>query len=221
MVLTNASYFNASWSYPFNESNTRNRPFYLLDDDSIQIPMMRTAEEFLYTAGDGYQVVDLPYVGHEMSMTIMVPDRGRFREFENSLDVALVDRIIRGLESRLVTLDMPKFQFESQFRLGETLKSMGMADAFDSSTSDFSGMNGRSCLAGDEGMPLHSGGNPQDIRCRGRGGHRGCRGNRRGNANGIRSTRAGQRNGGQALRISDSRQGDRGHLVCRPRWRKP
>ena len=149
MVLTNAIYFNASWSAPFSEANTRERPFHLLDGSGVRVPMMRTEEEFRYAAGDGYQAVNLPYVGHELSMTVIVPDRGRFTEFEDSLDSGLMDRIIAGLGFRYVALDLPKFEIESQFRLGETLKSMGMSAAFDSAASDFSGMDGRSCLAGD------------------------------------------------------------------------
>ncbi len=151
MVLTNAIYFNASWLFPFNEANTRAQSFQLLDGSSVDVPMMRASEDFGYAAGDGYQAVDLPYVGHEMSMTVIVPDRGRFREFEDSLDAVLAERIIANLGFRRVTLELPKFEFESQFRLSETLKSMGMQDAFDIAASDFSGMDGRSCLAEDPG----------------------------------------------------------------------
>ena len=149
MVLTNAIYFNASWLFPFSEAGTRDHPFHLLDGGSVDVPMMRTSEDFGYAAGDGYQAVDLPYVGHDLSMLVIVPDRGRFREFEDSLEAALVDRIIADFGFRRVTLDLPKFEFESEFRLGETLKAMGMSDAFDRAASDFSGMDGRSCLAGD------------------------------------------------------------------------
>ena len=151
MVLTNAIYFNASWLFPFSETNTRSHHFYLLDGRRIDVPMMRTSEDFGYAAGDGYQAVELPYVGDDLSMTVIVPDRGRFREFEDSLDAGLVERIIADLGFRRVTLNLPKFEFESQFLLGETLESMGMPDAFDSASSDFSGMDGRSCLAGDSG----------------------------------------------------------------------
>ena len=45
---------------------------------------------------------------------------------------------------------MPRFEFESQFRLAETLKALGMGDAFDPSRSDFSGIDARSCAAGDD-----------------------------------------------------------------------
>ncbi len=37
---------------------------------------------------------------------------------------------------------MPKFTFESQYGLSDTLKQMGVVDAFDPSLADFSGMDG-------------------------------------------------------------------------------
>ena len=149
LVLTNAIYFNAAWLHPFEESSTRPRPFHLLDASSINVPMMRTTAEFGYAKGDGYQAVDLPYHGHDLSMTILLPDRGRFREFEESLDAALVSRIVEEIKDRRVELTMPIFEFESQFRMTDTLKGMGMPRAFDRQKSNFSGMDGRSCLAGE------------------------------------------------------------------------
>ena len=80
-------------------------------------------------------------------MTILLPDPGRFEEFEDRLEDALVNRIIGQIAVNQVDLQMPRFEFESQFMLAETLKGMGMADAFDPSTADFSGMDGKSCLA--------------------------------------------------------------------------
>ena len=164
MVLTNAIYFNASWIFPFNEANTRAQPFHLLDGGNVDVPMMRTSEDFGYAAGEGYQAVDLPYVGHELSMTVIVPDRGRFREFEDALDAALVDQIIADLWFRHVTLDLPKFEFESQFRLGETLKSMGMPDAFDIASLRLL-RHGRAVVPRRRPrVSLHQGGGPQGIR---------------------------------------------------------
>ena len=150
MVLTNAIYFNAAWSHPFAKHRTTPRSFHLLDGSSVEVPMMSTGAGFGYAKGDGYQSVDLPYASHELSMTIMLPDLGRFGEFEDSLDAALASRIIEALGHRTVNLDMPRFEFDSQFQLAETLKAMGMPDAFDSSASDFSGMDGKSCHAGDQ-----------------------------------------------------------------------
>lgn len=152
MVLTNAIYFNARWAHQFAEDSTKMESFYLLDGASINVPMMNVTEEFGYLDGDGYRAVRLPYVGG-MSMLAIVPDRGGFREFEQSLDAELVGRITGDLARYDVTLRMPKFEFESEFMLAETLKVMGMPNAVDtdprSSAADFSGMDGRACIAGD------------------------------------------------------------------------
>ena len=150
MVLTNAIYFNAAWYYPFEENYTVSRPFHLLDGSSVDVPMMRTTAKFGYARGEGYQAVDLPYDGNELSMTIVLPDRGRFREFEASMDAALVSRILGDVQGKLVALTMPKFEFESKFRLAKILEAMGMPDPFNRKASDFSGMDGQSCLIGDD-----------------------------------------------------------------------
>ena len=150
MVLTNAIYFKAAWALPFYEGDTNKGPFHLLDGSETLVPMMRQTESFRYVRMDGYQIVDLPYVGHELSMTILLPDEGRFREFEDALDATLLERVLGDAERQYLTLVMPKFEFELQFMLSRTLEQMGMSNAFDRGTSDFSGMDGNSCFAGDE-----------------------------------------------------------------------
>ena len=141
LVLTNAIYFNAAWQEPFKEDATHDGTFYLLNGDEITVPMMRQTESFGYGEGDGYQAVELPYDGREVSMVILLPTAGNFESFEDSLDAQRLDEIIGGLEYRRVALTMPKFEFDSDFSLGETLAAMGMPVAF-SSGADFSGMTG-------------------------------------------------------------------------------
>ncbi|MBA7656497.1 hypothetical protein ES703_64423 [subsurface metagenome] len=141
LVLTNAIYFNAAWQYPFEEDATFNSAFYLLNGDKITIPMMRQTESFGYAEGDGYQVVELPYDGRELSMLVLLPQTGQFELFEESLNAQRVDDIVKNLNTREVVLTMPKFEFESSFGLKKTLTAMGMPVAF-SASADFSGMTG-------------------------------------------------------------------------------
>jgi serpin B len=141
LVLTNAIYFNAAWEYSFPEDRTVDGPFYLLGGGEVTVPMMRQTESFGYAEGDGYQAVELPYDGGELSMVILLPQTGNFGAFENSLDSQQIAGIIENLEGRQVTLAMPKFEFESEFSLRETLSAMGMPIAF-SGSADFSGMTG-------------------------------------------------------------------------------
>ena len=141
LVLTNAIYFNAAWQYTFEEDMTKDGSFYLLDGSEITIPMMRQTENFGYTEGEGYQAVELPYDGRELSMVILLPRKENFEQFEGSLDYQLVDPLIKALEYQRVNLTMPKFEFESEFGLSDTLAAMGMPVAF-SASADFSGMTG-------------------------------------------------------------------------------
>ena len=144
LVLTNAIYFNASWLWQFNPRDTEARPFHLDGGGTVSVPMMtETTKDFYgYARGDGYQVVDVPYSWGETSMMILLPDEGKLGEFEDSLDSETLDQIIAGVEIDYVTLTMPLFEFESVFSLGDTLAGMGMLDAFDDRSADFSGMTG-------------------------------------------------------------------------------
>ena len=145
LVLANAVYFRADWQQPFDARATSRQPFYALDGTESRVEMMRQQSSIRYAAEDGYQVVELPYQGGEMAMTILVPDSGRFSEFEESLSGDSLEAIIDGLDYELVRLTMPRFKMESAFSLSDTLKAMGMPDALDDSAADFSGMDGRSC----------------------------------------------------------------------------
>ena len=141
LVLTNAIYFNAAWQYRFEKSMTSDSVFHLLNGQDINVPMMRQTESFGYTTGDGYQAVELQYDGGELSMVILLPDPGEYDSFEDQLNVENTNEIINRLQYTQVALAMPKFEFESEFKMKDTLSRMGMPVAF-SPSADFSGMTG-------------------------------------------------------------------------------
>jgi serpin B len=146
LVLTNAIYFNAAWQYEFDEDMTDNGAFHLLDGSEVTVPMMKQTEPLGYVEGEGYQAVELPYDGRELSMVILLPDTGQFEEFEGSLDADLIDTIMADVVFTDIALTMPKFEFESEFSLTDTLAAMGMPVAF-SPAADFSGMTGNRDLS--------------------------------------------------------------------------
>jgi len=146
LVLTNAIYFNAAWQHPFNDSMTEDGPFYLLDGGQVTVPMMKQAESFDYSDGEGYQAIELRYDGGELSMVILLPDAGQFEAFEENLSNRKFSDIIDELQYTRVALTMPLFEFDSEFGLKNTLAAMGMPIAF-SGNADFSGMTGNRGLA--------------------------------------------------------------------------
>ena len=148
LVLTNAVYFLASWKKPFAEASTQPAPFGLLDGTSVTVPMMhKLDEECAYAAGDGYVLAELPYVGDQVAMTLLVPDTGRFDEIEGSLTGERLATLLGSLHSSGLDISLPRFQFELAIDLAGTLQSLGMTDAFDVGAADFSGIDGTRSLA--------------------------------------------------------------------------
>jgi len=141
LVLTNAIYFNAAWATPFDERATQDGVFTRLDGSQVQVPMMKQTGSLGYAGGSGYQAVELPYDGYELSMVILLPAQGKFAAFEDSLDAARTEAILKELAPGQVALTMPRFKFDSQFSLKDALSEMGMPLAF-TSDADFSGMTG-------------------------------------------------------------------------------
>ena len=141
LVLTNAIYFDAAWSQPFSPEATTDEPFHLLDGAQVRTSMMRQSGAFDYAEGAGYQAIQLPYDGYKTSMIILLPAQEGFGAFEAILNAGKAETILQDLEPKQVSLAIPRFEYESDFSLGETLAAMGMPDAF-TSAADFSGMTG-------------------------------------------------------------------------------
>jgi serpin B len=140
LVLANAITFNATWKHRFNEAFTHNSPFYLLDDRQVAVPMMHQITPFAYTATSGVQAVELPYIGDEFSMVILLPAPGQFETFAKLLTADRVISILGHLSKEMVQVYMPRFEFRSSFRLSSALKDLGMTDAFILGQADFTGM---------------------------------------------------------------------------------
>ncbi len=142
LVLTNAIYFNAEWLYQFNPGSTAPAPFHLLDGSQVSVPTMHISEQFGYYQGDGFTMLELPYIGSQVSMILVVPDQGKFSQIEQGLSAGQWDTAVKGLKHAQVNLALPKFTFTSQFSLTDALSRSGMPVAFQPSQADFSGMDG-------------------------------------------------------------------------------
>ena len=145
LVLANAIYFNASWLFPFEEQATQEGEFSLLDGTQVSVPMMYQGEMFAYLERDGFQAIELPYIGNQTSMVIFLPDEGQFETFEEGFSPDHLSEWLEEMSTRNVMLAMPRFEYTSEMNLSQTLQAMGMERAF--SDADFSGMDGTFELA--------------------------------------------------------------------------
>ncbi|MCU0274290.1 MAG: serpin family protein [Acidimicrobiales bacterium] len=140
LILTNAVYLLAPWEWPFDQAVTEPAPFTLLDEREVEVDLMRQTEELAYAAVEGVRAIELPYVGREVAMVVLVPDPGTFASVEASFDVDLLDRVVDALEPTEVRLGLPRFEFRTQAGLNTALRALGVEAAFDPDLADFSGM---------------------------------------------------------------------------------
>jgi serpin B len=136
LALVNALYLKANWAVPFAPAvpGTFNTP-----TGAVQVSMMGGIHRGQIAAGDGWRAVDLPYVGDQLSMTIVLPDEGKFDAVVAQLDAATIALMRSATEGPMADLKMPKFDISKNTALDDQLKAMGMNVAF-SGEADFSGM---------------------------------------------------------------------------------
>jgi serpin B len=141
LVLANAIYFNGSWLYPFDAANTSAQPFKMLDGSEVTVELMKLSGiNLAYYQGENFQTVSLPYLSTDFNMMIVLPDAGKFQEFDNQLSTEVIKTIINEMQFVNVDLSMPKFDFESTLNANNALKALGMEEAFDVEKADFSGI---------------------------------------------------------------------------------
>lgn len=144
LVLVNAIYFKGNWESRFQTKNTKDGPFHTAPGVTVVAPLMTQQEKFRYADFDSLQVLELPYVGKELSMLVLLPaEVGGLKELEAQLTPEKVKEWESALNQREVVVFLPRFKMTSMFRLDDTLSMMGMPDAFSQSQADFSGMDGR------------------------------------------------------------------------------
>ncbi len=143
MFLINAIYFKGSWTHPFDQKLTADKPFTRLDGSQKSVPMMAQTGEYRYLETDQFQAVSLPYgAGKRMSMYILLPKSGfSLTNFYPSLTANNWQQWVKQFRTRQGSIQIPRFKLEYNVELKNALSALGMAAAFDRSKSDFSGIS--------------------------------------------------------------------------------
>ena len=145
-VLVNTIYFHGVWETPFDVGSTLSSTFHLTPAKSTQTKMMNLGvERFNYAAVSSLscKILELPYVGDEVSMYILLPNSiNGLAALESQLTSAKLNTAISRMYSAKVDVAIPKFKMTLQVELNDILKSMGMKDLFVPRRADLSGMDG-------------------------------------------------------------------------------
>jgi serpin B len=156
LVLTNAIYFKGDWDERFEKQDTRSEDFRLSAARTVKAPLMHMEKGFNHFDGGSFQALEIPYKKKELSMIVFLPKamEGLFA-FEQSLTPANMQQWLGRLRpAHEVVVGMPKFKMETEFSLKDTLISMGMKQAFDPKTADFSGVASRETMQRDGNLSI-------------------------------------------------------------------
>ena len=139
LALVSTIYYKAAWTDDFNEQGTSPETFHGTRGDTTVDMMHRSAMMNIYVA-DTYNVVGLN-LDDSGSMYFYLPDEGV------DVDTLLADPdILKAMyydmeDERwhfpIVNLSIPKFRVSGKTDLIETIKELGIIDALDAGTADF------------------------------------------------------------------------------------
>lgn len=140
-VLVNAIHLKLPWETPFSKEYTTPGSFTTESGATVTGQFMSPTEipSLPYVDDGQAQRVALPLAGEKLWVVIALPDTD-LGSYEAALGAGSATLAIPTGTS-LVNLSLPKFSFTSPtFSLASTLKAMGMTDAFDDATADFTPM---------------------------------------------------------------------------------
>lgn len=142
MYLINAIYFKGTWTYEFDEKDTKDELFNNYDNSISTIPLMLQEADFPYFETDDFQAVDLPYGDSLFTMTVILPKDGEdINEIAKTIDNDTWINWTNQLYTNEVKVYLPKFTLEWESSLVDVLVTLGMGIAFDPYQADFSRIN--------------------------------------------------------------------------------
>ncbi|XP_023285821.1 alpha-1-antitrypsin homolog [Seriola lalandi dorsalis] len=141
MVLINYVYFKAQWAKRFNQEFTDEEDFHVDNTTKVRVDMMTRTGDYKIYRDDRNQatVITVPYKGNA-SMMIVLPDEGKMMTVERHISKDSIKHWQASVSMAYVNLRLAKFSISVDASLDDTLKAMGITDAYED-RADFSGVS--------------------------------------------------------------------------------
>ena len=145
MYLINALYFKGDWLRPFDTDDTRKADFHLETGESVEVDMMHQEGRFAIHFSNDVQMIEMPYGDSLYTMSVLMPADpdmpiDRFIDEQMTASNLASWRSNLTVDSRDITVELPKFEMEYEIEYNDILKAMGMEIAFDKYEADFNGI---------------------------------------------------------------------------------
>ncbi len=141
LLLLNAVYFKGQWKHPFNKAQTQDRDFTLSDGTSRKVARMAQSGRFDYFETPQVQAIRLPFGDGDLAMEVLLPAKTSSLE---ALETELTPELWAVWRSQFVSrqgsIELPRFELKSHYRLNAPLQALGMRRAFDSHAAELTRM---------------------------------------------------------------------------------
>ncbi|XP_073704116.1 leukocyte elastase inhibitor-like [Garra rufa] len=150
LVLVNAIYFKGNWEKKFPKDATRDGQFKLNKTQTKPVKMMQKTSTFPLASIPEMdsQVLELPYVGKNLSMLIILPNEIQdettgLQKLEKALTYEKLMEWTKPevMHQEEVEVSLPRFKMEQTYDMKSLLIGMGMEDVFDEMKVNLSGMS--------------------------------------------------------------------------------
>ena len=131
VVLADAVYLKAKWQTPFVAGATGLAPWHSQAGQSRPVTTMAQPDStYPVSMTPALDAVELPYQGGHLAALVLMPPVGQLASFEQSLTPQSLHAVVAGLQDTSVDLTIPKLKLTSTINLNETMKQLGIVDAF-------------------------------------------------------------------------------------------
>lgn len=145
LYLINALALESEWETVYREDQVREDRIFTGSDGREQPVTLMYADEGLYLEDEHAQGFLKPYKGGRWAFAALLPEEGMgLADYAASLTGERLYEILSGAQEALVYTAIPKFQCEYGAELSDSLKALGMTDAFDWKSADFAAMGSSS-----------------------------------------------------------------------------
>ena len=141
MMLVNAIAFDAKWETPYTNDDIEKLEFNSYSGKSKKTEFMCSTESVYLSDSDAVGFMK-PYKNGRFAFAALLPDENTgIDDYVASLSGEKLMKIFSSAKrDNEVNVKMPKFRAEYSTQLIDTLKKMGVKDAFDNKTADFSSL---------------------------------------------------------------------------------
>ncbi len=140
VLLVNALAFEGAWEEPFDSALVAPDTFTREDGIEQDVTMMHSTEGS-YLEGELATGFVKPYAGYDYAFVGLLPAEGvSVDELLAGLDGTALKELLTPVEGAAADIGLPRFTASYEAELSDTLRALGMTDAFEAGRADFSRM---------------------------------------------------------------------------------